>query len=415
MPTISTNIRKTTFGSKYSWSSFNPGGTTTAENRTLSWVDTRTDEGPVRGYKQRVSSVQDATSTLTGFRQSYECRPGSFRVRFKRKPGQSVSLAEEYGNEHSGDMCQSSTPSIGSPSTLEADGTALMKFLAEARQAYTALQGGVVLGEIGQTLNMIRHPAKAFRTGIDSYFADLKRHRKMWKNGKNRFLADTWLEYSFGWTPLLNDIRQGSLALERIRKRSFSHQTIRSIGRSKTLGPSEDLIQFMEGGHRYDGYRFSFNEAIVVYRGAVKVPIGTRAVMTRQNLGFTLDNFVPTVWELIPYSFLVDYFTNIGDVLSAWSAWNIDFAWKNRTVISRRVQQNVLNRFVSLNYNSAWYDVTQLNLSPCQSTVELRNVSRASYPGPLMPTFRFEIPGMDSLKWLNLAALATSRSALTPF
>jgi hypothetical protein len=290
-----------------------------------------------------------------------------------------------------------------------------MKFISEARQAYTALQGGVVLGEIGETLRMIRHPAKAFRTGIDSYFADLKRHRKMWKNGKNKFLADTWLEYSFGWTPLLNDIRAASQALERIRNRSFEHQVVRATGTSQLQGSSGYKSKGIEGGHTIMGPFLEYSEAIVVYRGAVKVPIGSRATMTRQNLGFTLDDFVPTVWELIPYSFLVDYFTNVGDLLSAWSAWNIDFAWKNRTTILRRVHEESMNTIVNLNYNSAWYDITQVNLAPSISRTETRSVARSRHTGPLLPTFRFEIPGMTSLKWLNLAALASSRSSLTPF
>jgi hypothetical protein len=45
------------------------------------------------------------------------------------------------------------------------------------------------------------------------------------------------------------------------------------------------------------------------------------------TLGFSWESFVPTVWELVPYSFILDYFTNIGDVLSAGLLVQSHLAW----------------------------------------------------------------------------------------
>lgn len=47
------------------------------------------------------------------------------------------------------------------------------------------------------------------------------------------------------------------------------------------------------------------------------------------RMGLTIQEFVPTVWELIPYSFVVDYFTNIGDVVNYAYSANLNWVYKS--------------------------------------------------------------------------------------
>jgi hypothetical protein len=413
MPTTSSDIYKRVFGQSRTSS---PSVNTPPTDRSwsLSWTDTRTADGPVAGYRQKIAMALDATSNLSGTRRSYECQPGYFLLRLKRKSGVSPFVDAWIEHYHYGDLAQASMPTVGAASSSEADTMALMRFVSQARQAYTALQGGVVLGEAKEALRMIRSPAQALRVGIDSYLNYLKGKRDRGRTSKN-FLADSWLEYSFGWTPLISDIYSGAHALRQLQNRSFDHKVIRTTGTSQLDKPSGPISKGIEGGHTVTGDVIETAEYIVIYRGAVRLPIGNRSLMTRQNLGFTWGNFVPTVWELIPYSFLVDYFTNIGDVLSAWSFWDLNLSWMNKTTIDKRTRKVTLNRIATLNYNSSWYDIENKTLTPCVSTTGVRTVNRSRYTGSLIPAFRFEIPGMSSLKWLNLAALATSHRRLTPF
>jgi hypothetical protein len=383
-------------------------------DRVLSWTDSRTDDGPVPGYKQRISAVVDATSSLTGVRRSYECQPGYFLLRQKRLPGISPFVDEFIEHYHYGDLAEATFPTISAASSSVADTTALMQFTSKIRQAQTALQSGVVLGEIGEAIRMIRHPGQALRTGIDDYMEFLRGNKARRRTSKN-FLADTWLEYSFGWKPLISDISAGARALYQIKQRAFDHQVITAVGSAQSMIPTADIEKGIQGGHIISGTVLETAEYIVVYRGAVKLPIGNRLLMTRQNLGFTWSNFIPTVWELIPYSFLVDYFTNIGEVLSSWSLWDANMGWMNRTTIDKRTRKVTMNRIVDLDYNYLWYSIERQTLTPCVSTTEVRTVSRARYAGSLVPDFRFEVPGAGSLKWLNLAALAASHTKLLRF
>lgn len=408
MPTISSFIYKRVQG-RSETSSPSVNTPSVVQDWILNWTNTRTADGPVPGYRQKIAMALDATSSLTGTKRSYECEPGYFLLRQKRLPGVSPFLDAWIEHYHYGDLAQATFPTIGAASSSVADTMALMRFANQVRQAQTALQGGVVLGELREALRMIRHPAQALRTGLDDYLEFIRGNKARRRTSKN-FLADSWLEYSFGWTPLVNDIFAGARALRQIRQRSYDHKVIRSVGTAQSMFPQSDMHKGLEGGHTVSGTVLETAEFIVVYRGAVRLPIGNRALMTRQNLGFTWSNFIPTVYELIPYSFLVDYFTNIGDVLSAWSLWDVNMGWMNKTTIDKRTRKVTINRIATLNYNSSFYSLENKTLTPCVSTTEVRTVNRSRYTGSLVPDFRFEIPGMSSLKWLNLAALASSHS-----
>jgi hypothetical protein len=413
MPTKSTFVQVVTPG-RYRTSSPSTN-VSSADNWSHQWTDSRTDGGPVQGYRQKIARGQDATTSLVGSKRLYESTTGYYMVRFKRKPNVSPFLDAWAENEHYGDMTKLSMPTVGNSSLTIADNTALMAFTQKAQQAYTALQGGVVLGEIAETLHMLRRPAQGFRRGLDDFFRDLRRKRKGSSRQRLRALSDSWLEHSFGWQPLLHDIEDAGAALERIKLRLSERKFIKAVGKSQLEGGQSVTIGSMNGAHTFVKTDRQYSEAIVVYRGTVVLPIGDRALFARQNLGFTLGNFVPTLWELVPYSFLVDYFTNIGEILTAWSSWDINWGWKNRTQILRRCREAQTGGFVSFNYNPDWYDIEKRLSSPCTSKTETRDVSRAVYSGSMIPDFRFEIPGISSLKWLNLAALASSRRSLSPF
>jgi hypothetical protein len=281
--------------------------------------------------------------------------------------------------------------------------------------------GGVFIGELAETLRMIRNPAQGLRREVDVWLerarqlrrgrslASLARSIRVKKITEN--LADAWLETQYGWKPLFHDIADGAQALYQLsRGQKYGLISIRGYGR-KDLPSSESSIlmsQLSVGGNIYyylvDSVISSWTE--VRYRGAMRAEARNPKLFDEKLLGFDTRSFLPTVWELIPYSFLIDYFTNVGDIIMGWSNLGVRLAWSNRS--SRKVSKLEQRTRPHPTFNSG---ITGLSAShsPAEHVVEARSVSRTKITGLPMPGFELELPGSWSLKWLNIAALVAAR------
>jgi hypothetical protein len=296
-------------------------------------------------------------------------------------------------------------PSPGYLDITKAKNLAKKKFINKARSAQTAILGGVVLGELRETLRMIRNPAKLFRNGLDSYHEAVQRHfKKHGRKSAGKFAADQWLQNSFGWQPLIRDIEDGARGVARLECERLGIQPIIAYGRDAKVLSLIDQISENPAPTYYVNKR-EWQENLVIYRGAVRVRTASDspALMAAQNFGFTARDFVPTVWELIPYSFLVDYFTNIGDILDAWSFGSGSISWSCETVIQRV-------RYEAKAHSPQWtvqdgYVSQGRTFIPGSTSSWRKSVNRGE-PGSFIPDFEWNLPDISSKKWLNLAALA---------
>lgn len=304
--------------------------------------------------------------------------------------------------------------------TLEtADNIAKRKFVEKAKEIQTSFQGGVFLGELGETLHMLASPAKSLRQGLSSYLASLKKRKRQVKRVSPRkrlhtaakIASDTWLEYSFGWKPFLSDIddatrllaESGMMTLERWKP-------ISAIGKDEqTSFWLEPVVvnSFFKIQAAVEG----LSSRQVVYRGQVDVVQPRKSVWN--SSGNFFEDFVPTVWELIPYSFLVDYFTNIGDIINAASFIRSKIRWMART---ERSFYSV--RVVDTLSNAGTYSNFYTTVSIFSGDVHQDNtktvISRRPYTGSLVPSFEFQLPNLGT-KWINMAALLIGQRNLVPF
>jgi hypothetical protein len=129
-----------------------------------------------------------------------------------------------------------------------------------------------------------------------------------------------------------------------------------------------------------------------------------------QELQLDLPHFLPTVWDLIPYSFVVDYFTNIGDYLSGLSLRFSDVSWGCKTVSTE-----------SGYLFGPWYwgpnsvPQNQEELAVCYggggSWNNRRGTRSILTPSDLAPKLQFSLP-FSSRPWENIGALILSRLRL---
>jgi len=189
-----------------------------------------------------------------------------------------------------------------------AEQRAISQLYRAIRNAHHQFQGGVFVGEFRKTAAMIAQTAVRLRKGIVDYLIKGKSLRRGRRPSPDKPLHNLYLENVFGWQPLIMDVKDGAKALGRL-----VHEN--PPVRFRALGVGEKQISQAPGSvdwMRTNEIRKSVSMSI--YYGSFRglVPNEGKIISTLDRVvsmsGFDLASFVPTVWELIPYSFLIDYF-----------------------------------------------------------------------------------------------------------
>ncbi len=182
------------------------------------------------------------------------------------------------------------------------DDLALLTRLRE-KCAGSTFNAGVFLGEGHQTLRLIGDTAyklaRAFRKVKKGDLASASRiltgksHDPV--TGK---VANNWLELQYGWLPLLSDCHDGALFLAHHLNTPL---TVKVRARfQKKRGPTDV-------GYPYPNFSSSLTTGQII------------AYLKEKNVAQLsgLTNPASIAWELVPFSFVVDWFLPIGQYLDA--------------------------------------------------------------------------------------------------
>lgn len=296
------------------------------------------------------------------------------------------------------------------PSTIgtsDADLQAKSRAVSQVKDLYNAFQGGVFLGELRESIRMIRNPAMALRSGIDSFFRSVKKRTKMKSlREANKVIAGTWLEYQYGWAPLASDIESACETAYGLG-RHFVTKRFRATGKTQSMAVSHRTYTIPSDSVTWRWEIRIESEAQVNYSGSVAGGNVNAAPPMYQTWGLGLRNVIPTAYELIPYSFLVDYFSNIGGIIDCLSYCSGNLAWMSKSIKRRR--HSYITGLVLLNPSS---DITNHGENNGGTSLEwvsfTRNILVPS-AFELLPPLAFKLPG-SSTKFLNIGALASMRT-----
>lgn len=171
-------------------------------------------------------------------------------------------------------------------------------------------QVGATLGEYGQSSRMVKNAAEALlyttKSLLGMFIRQKRRHRR--KRAAQSF-ADFWLENSFGWAPLFGTMYDAMMALSApVEPKSF-YGSATCFHEGKTAG--------MNPRHSYS----------YVYRVAIfgDIHISNPNVALANNLG--LVNPAAIAWELVRFSFVLDWMFDIGAWINSWTEnWGFEIS-----------------------------------------------------------------------------------------
>lgn len=144
-----------------------------------------------------------------------------------------------------------------------------------------------------------------------------------------QFAANTWLEYSYGWKPLINDVyTQCENLANYLTEKSSSVRVAKGSARSE-----KSTRKVTSGGTgTWITTRTSLHRARVRLVVRYAIPGDSNSIAN----AFGLTNPLVVAWELIPFSFVADWFLPVGNFLEQLTAaQGLVFHSGTRTVTQR--------------------------------------------------------------------------------
>lgn len=180
------------------------------------------------------------------------------------------------------------------------DTAQLGAFIAEGKQSY-----GMVANRATGIYRSYRQLRRGnFRGFLKELSVDPKRKHRSKTRAFAHETSGLWLEYWFGWSPSVNDM---FAAVEQLN-RTLSAERLHGIGMSWL---PERVSQ---SGATAAVRRETCKGKLFVKTGATCRLVNPDAALSA-SLG--LANPLSIAWEVVPFSFVVDWFTKFGNVLNA--------------------------------------------------------------------------------------------------
>jgi hypothetical protein len=182
---------------------------------------------------------------------------------------------------------------------------------------------GKTVDMISNTVGRITGSISSLKRGNIPAAASILFHGKpRYRRGKgnqpslSKSLAQNWLELQYGWKPLLKDIEYSVKALGTL---ALQDRTVGSVRASATETQQDSGQLFPNAGSSapYCGGWYSRTTTTTKFVVRYKVSSPLRAFMSQS--GFT--NPISLGWELLPFSFVVDWFLPIGSYLESIDSW----------------------------------------------------------------------------------------------
>lgn len=171
----------------------------------------------------------------------------------------------------------------------------------------------VMLAELRKTIRTLLNPLN----NLNALLGRIQRAKSQVGNALSfsQYLGSEWLKYRYGIMPIMYDIQGIIQAVQRDKSKGIHV----ARGSNKTSAEHEDSPLIWSHGDIDTQYQDSFTDDFTVRAGLVY----NAKLFVEDYLGLNLRSIPSAGWELIPFSFVVDWFANVQQYIAALAASGI--------------------------------------------------------------------------------------------
>lgn len=361
-------------------------------------------------YKSQISQGENATTFASGVKYRFDQDDASITgtTTILDSPQPRTNFHSEVGT-----VIQATFNNAGDPdsSTItRVTNRCITTFLNRCQSIQSSIEAGQDFGEYKETYRGLMKPAGALQDYVFSFFPRLKRNMGKTKNKRSliKTVADTYLEWNFGWNPLVADLADAYVGLQNAAQH-FDTYPVHAKGGADYDGQNTDS-DFGAGFIQCRYTTKSHSNYSVKYKGAIRVHVNSEGtVPTSTLLQLTPHNWLPTAWDLLPYSFIADYFLNIGDIIRAFSFPLAGLRWTCGTTHLVHTREIANLRFTN-DLNPTPSQSLKIDISGGNSKTTVTRFTRFALDGAsLVPQLQFHLPPGPK-QWANMGAILISRA-----
>lgn len=197
-----------------------------------------------------------------------------------------------------------------------------------------------------------------------------------------------WLEFRYGWTPLVHDVVDSLKAINAqfLRDELVKKTYTRVLGRKEGNGSTVTQVSRANfGGGNWTG-NYTLTHKVSVKAYAKYRVVNEAGVMNRLNDFGAFD--VPRyLWEVVPFSFVVDWFVPIGDWLGAITPKvGVEVIDSGVTVVTSKEVRRTLTGYTPVAVGVGQWPSPPFPLGTSDSFETSSKVRTIGLPPPLLPT-----------------------------
>lgn len=219
--------------------------------------------------------------------------------------------------------------------TAKALNDAAMDIHEQIMGARTTFNSLAFIGELHEVIQLFRKPVETLFGETMHFGREVVKLKAKYKDVKHLSaqvvqrdyagqLSDAYLKYKFAVAPLGQDLGEYAIAVDKLSNELGSRTSVRLDARAQAFEPVDETVYGIPDATYATQRIFRTKVADVRLHGSYR-PRSDLSAFSR--FGFNLPDLVITAWELLPWSFILEYFSNVADVLRAQVQSNADVAW----------------------------------------------------------------------------------------